>query len=171
MSFPINIPISFFHSFTQFKNALEPLYTISVGLVIVVTNLSLYLVDFMIFFLYASVLSYVPPSLKALHFGPDGMDQQGWWPAFDLWSPHVEGENWPPPKMPSQFYTCTRPTFMCISHIHTHACTHAPTHARRHTSERCGKMLDFLVGLETQERIFVLGMEWLLLWSTVNLLP
>lgn len=65
MSFPINIPILFFHSFTQFKNALEPLYTISVGLVIVVTNLSLYPVDFMIFFLCTSMLSYVAPLIES----------------------------------------------------------------------------------------------------------
>lgn len=46
------------------------------------------------------------------------------------------------------------------THIHMHIThiTHIThTHAHMLTSESCGKMLDFLVGLETQERILVLG--------------
>lgn len=58
MSFPINSPILFFHSSTQFENALEPLYTVSVGFVTVVTDLSLSPVDFIVFILHAFMLSY-----------------------------------------------------------------------------------------------------------------
>lgn len=165
MSFPINIPISFFHSFTQFKNALGPLYAISVGFVIVVTNLSLYPVDFMIFFLHASMLSYVVPSLKALHFGPNGMDQQVKAPAIKAGGLHLisgvcmwKERTGSPTSCPHNSTHAPYP-YSCAYHTYTH--THSCTHAHMHTSESCGKMLDFLVGLETQERILVLGEDWL----------
>lgn len=137
MSFPINIPISFFHSFTLLKNALELLYTISVGFVIVVTNLSLYPVNFMIFFLHASVLSCVVPSLTALHFGPDGMDQQVKAPAIKAGGLHLisgvriwkESTDFPLPQVAlTILHMHQTHIHVRITHTHTHMRTHAHTH-------------------------------------------